>query len=714
MRIPGTDMGRMTRKERCWQCDRRRSDVTLRMCDDRLCQDCDNVNRAVSEGRACADISATDMATSSNAYTGEYVANELLSFVVHKLQWMPPDGITQLCVNFYEEDAIDYALKVLFELCGGPGREDRHRKRQGERKKVSTMGDIISLIQRRHNELPVKFVSFDLGNLPPVSFDNIDVCVLLTRMERMQAEMNTLKSVVSAQVSVCNDLKQMHAVRLTDRELSLSSEHRDPTMSELFVELPPLPSGSCISPMTTPPAVVVQSLDNAAVTQLIPVDPVVAQPMAAQRAVAQPMLANPAVAQPMAAHPADAQPMAAHPAVAQPMAAHPAVAQPMATHPAVAQPMAVQPAVAQPMAVHPAIAQPMAAHPAVAQPMAIEPAVAQPMMAIEPAIAQPMMAHPAVAQPMAAHPAVAQPMAVHPAIAQPMAAHPAVAQPMAVEPAVAQPMMAPAVTQPMAAHPAVAQPMAAHPAVARLMAPHPAVAQPMAPHPAVAQSMAAQPAVARPMAAHPAVAQPMTTHPAVAQLRSAAQPMAAHLAVAQPMAAQPAVAQPMVTHSAVAQPTAAHQTAAPTTQDWVAVVKRQRKRKPTTTVSHAQRSNVTTSRREARGLVIGKATDIRIRASMRYANVFVSRLDPKVSCEDLCAYLQDIIQVRPTIEAVKVTDHYSSFHITSECRDPSVFLDANIWPEGSLVRWWRHKKDPASTSRVPSDTSDEHRVHTLV
>ena len=267
MRIPGTDMGRMTRKGKCWQCDRRRSDVTLRMCDDRLCQDCDNVIRAVSEGRACADkTSATDMATSSNAYTGEYVANELLSFVVHKLQWMPPDGIIQLCVNFYEEDAIDYASKVLFELCGGPGREDRHRKRQGERKKVSTMGDIISLIQRRHNELPVKFVSFDLGNLPPVSFDNIDVCVLLTRMERMQAEVNTLKSVVSAQVSVCNDLRQMHAVRLTDRELSLSSEHRNPTMSELFVELPPLPSGSCISPMTTPPAVVVQRLDNAAVT----------------------------------------------------------------------------------------------------------------------------------------------------------------------------------------------------------------------------------------------------------------------------------------------------------------------------------------------------------------------------------------------------------------------------------------------------------------
>ena len=70
--------------------------------------------------------------------------------------------------------------------------------------------------------------------------------------------------------------------------------------------------------------------------------------------------------------------------------------------------------------------------------------------------------------------------------------------------------------------------------------------------------------------------------------------------------------------------------------------------------------------------------------------------------------------MRPTIEVVKVTDHYPSFHITSECRDPSVFLDANIWPEGSLVRWWRDKKDSASTSRMSSDMSDsdEHRVHT--
>ena len=49
-----------------------RSDVTLRMCDDRLCQDCDNLNRAVSEGRACADMSS-DSVTVSDGTTNHAV-----------------------------------------------------------------------------------------------------------------------------------------------------------------------------------------------------------------------------------------------------------------------------------------------------------------------------------------------------------------------------------------------------------------------------------------------------------------------------------------------------------------------------------------------------------------------------------------------------------------------------------------------------------------
>ena len=35
------------------------------MCDDRLCQDCDNINRAVLEGRACADKPRPSVSVSS-------------------------------------------------------------------------------------------------------------------------------------------------------------------------------------------------------------------------------------------------------------------------------------------------------------------------------------------------------------------------------------------------------------------------------------------------------------------------------------------------------------------------------------------------------------------------------------------------------------------------------------------------------------------------
>ena len=92
---------------------------------------------------------------------------------------MLPDSIIQLCINLYGDDVIEHSSKSLFELCADPGnRVDRYRRRQGDRKKLESMRDIIDLIQRRGNMLPVTFVASDLSNLPPVSLDNIDVCAV--------------------------------------------------------------------------------------------------------------------------------------------------------------------------------------------------------------------------------------------------------------------------------------------------------------------------------------------------------------------------------------------------------------------------------------------------------------------------------------------------------------------------------------------------------
>ena len=125
----------MGRREKCWKCDRKRSDVCLRMCDDCMCRKCDDTNRAASEGRARDDHDAqtnsatpgtsptTDVNVRNDAERPRIVVNELLSFVAYKLNLMAPYTIVQLCSSFYDEMEIDSAKALLYDLCAD--RDDR-------------------------------------------------------------------------------------------------------------------------------------------------------------------------------------------------------------------------------------------------------------------------------------------------------------------------------------------------------------------------------------------------------------------------------------------------------------------------------------------------------------------------------------------------------------------------------------------------------------
>ena len=210
-------MGRMTRKEKCWQCDRRRSDVTLRMCDDRLCQDCDNVNRAVSEGRACADKSSvTDTVTvsdgtatgttnhavsdteSANTTTStpkplirNMIRNELLCYVFNKMDLVVHDSLVKVCTDFYDTKAIETAKRVLYSCDAVIDCGVRHQRRQGPSKDKANMEDIL-LAFHRCSDLP-EFVASDLSRMPPLSMHNIDFAHLLHEFQGMRAEMTKLR-----------------------------------------------------------------------------------------------------------------------------------------------------------------------------------------------------------------------------------------------------------------------------------------------------------------------------------------------------------------------------------------------------------------------------------------------------------------------------------------------------------------------------------------
>ena len=212
----------MGRREKCWKCDRKRSDVCLRMCDDRLCEDCNETNRAASEGRVRDDHDAeTNSATPGTSTTTDVndvrndaerpriVVNELLSFVAYKLNLMAPDTIVQLCSSFYEETEIDSAKAILYDLCADrDDRQDRMIKRSsGHRKKSLSMKDIVSLFTRKHDSITVSFVAADLGKLPPIGFNNLDVCTLLAQIQATVAELDTVKANVATQAVTCIQLQ---------------------------------------------------------------------------------------------------------------------------------------------------------------------------------------------------------------------------------------------------------------------------------------------------------------------------------------------------------------------------------------------------------------------------------------------------------------------------------------------------------------------------
>ena len=140
----------------------------------------------------------------------------------------------------------------------------------------------------------------------------------------------------------------------------------------------------------------------------------------------------------------------------------------------------------------------------------------------------------------------------------------------------------------------------------------------------------------------------------------------------------------------------------PLVETWATVASR--KRKPVQPdrragpSAGARLTGPTGPSRRNKPTVTGSATDIRIKGAKRFANIFVSRLDPSVTPEELKRYLDDTLRVHVTAEAVTVSTRYSSFHVTCECMQPTVFMNSAIWPEGAGVSWWRSNKRNITTS----------------
>eukprot|EP00058_Branchiostoma_floridae_P020822 XP_002606312.1 hypothetical protein BRAFLDRAFT_67553 [Branchiostoma floridae] len=153
----------------------------------RLCQgDVLLCPRCVSVGRSprCSDPGAT--CDRSSVYV-----NDLLCYVVNKMDTTPNDIIVKVCCETYTEEDIETSKKLVYGLCSPP---DRYKKRRGADRCSSNMLDILEVLHSTPpTEVPM-FASVKL-HLPAVDLTNFDVSLCLQEVRMTLTSQDTVTPV---------------------------------------------------------------------------------------------------------------------------------------------------------------------------------------------------------------------------------------------------------------------------------------------------------------------------------------------------------------------------------------------------------------------------------------------------------------------------------------------------------------------------------------
>ena len=166
------------------------------------------------------------------------IVNELLCFVVNKINLVDNDSLILLCKKFSGAEIVE-AKAILKETCEKLDLLGNLRitGRTGNDRDKRNIEDIIAMMHKLGNAGPT-FAAADLKKLPPVSFDNIDVTHLLSRLEKLETESQlrremedkTLKTIETLEAEI-RSLKQMN-----DRTADLVKTMLEPSLPTPFAK----------------------------------------------------------------------------------------------------------------------------------------------------------------------------------------------------------------------------------------------------------------------------------------------------------------------------------------------------------------------------------------------------------------------------------------------------------------------------------------------
>ncbi|XP_062391060.1 centrosome-associated protein CEP250-like [Sardina pilchardus] len=134
------------------------------------------------------------------------VEDELLNFIVVKMRTLSQDEIVTLVTNHFTSERIESSKKVLFEVCTKT--TQRLVSHKGAQKDINNVKLCLKVLNECGGDIP-KFVSHFLDELPPVSFNSIDVSVLMGKMLQINNDIAGMKKVMEAQVVACGSLRSV-------------------------------------------------------------------------------------------------------------------------------------------------------------------------------------------------------------------------------------------------------------------------------------------------------------------------------------------------------------------------------------------------------------------------------------------------------------------------------------------------------------------------
>ena len=180
------------------------------------------------------------------------VIKSLLCFVTNKMRVMPSESIIQLCENHFSAEDIEIAKKTLFyrfpDVKGASGETIKLLGRQGPKKNIWNLEDILKLLH--HIDLsaldsPI-FVTCDL-DLPPITFNSIDVSMLLAKIEGLTDTVTMLQRGMDIQSDTCNTLSLV-CKDLQSSQMTLSSKVESLEDRGIRESLRLVGQGHCSSP----------------------------------------------------------------------------------------------------------------------------------------------------------------------------------------------------------------------------------------------------------------------------------------------------------------------------------------------------------------------------------------------------------------------------------------------------------------------------------